>query len=144
MSKNNDKNASNEVDLEAGEEVKTAKRNLYSLRKEFKTSHSKIVKVISESKIIIIQGGNVEKLKHMVKQLENEVEVKLQVYIEAMEILERFEDITKEEDKLEIIQGEVQKVRIQMYALITKQEREDCETNPSGTSKQVSEVVPPS
>ena len=147
MSKNNDKNASNEVDLEAGEEAKTAKRNLYALRKEFKTSHSKIVKVISESKIIIIQGGNIETLKQMVKQLEqleNEVEVKLQVYIEAMEILERFEDITKEEDKFEIIQGEIQKVRIQMYALITKQEREDCETNPSGTSKQVSEVVPPS
>ncbi|KAL7635396.1 UNVERIFIED_CONTAM: hypothetical protein RMT77_014463 [Armadillidium vulgare] len=128
MNRSSNKGTGKESDAEAREEIaRDTKRNLFILKKDFKIALNKLSKVISKGKIALIQGENTDQLKQTVKELEQvleEAEAKLQVYVNNMEILEMFDDI-KEEEMLEITQSEAQKVRVQIYTLIARQEREN-------------------
>ncbi|KAL7639184.1 UNVERIFIED_CONTAM: hypothetical protein RMT77_010718 [Armadillidium vulgare] len=128
MGRSSNKGTGKESDAEAWEEIaRDTKRNLFILKKDFKIALNKLSKVISKGKIALIQGENTDQLKQTVKELEQvleEAEAKLQVYVNNMEILEMFDDI-KEEEMLEITQSEAQKVRVQIYTFIARQEREN-------------------
>ncbi|KAB7503741.1 hypothetical protein Anas_13709 [Armadillidium nasatum] len=98
------------------------------LKRDFKITHSKLNEIISECKIVIIQGRDTEGLKQTVSELEQvqiEAEAKLKVYSNDMERLEMYDDISKEEENLEVTKGEVREIKIQIYTLITKQEKEN-------------------
>ncbi|KAL7642063.1 UNVERIFIED_CONTAM: hypothetical protein RMT77_007937 [Armadillidium vulgare] len=140
MGRSSNKGTGKESDAEAREEIaRHTKRNLFILKKDFKIALNKLSKVISKGKIALIQGEKTDQLKQTVKELEQELEeaeAKLQVYVNNMEILEMFDDI-KEEEMLEITQSEAQKVRVQIYTLIARQERE----NDAADSSEVREYI---
>src|SRR6201990_1086324 len=149
MGKNDTKGIGEEDDSRAEEASKNLKRDLFSLKRNFRTIHGKFCKIINENKIALIQGKDIEHLKQGVEgleQLHEEAEAALQAYSDVMMELEMFEDINTEEEKLEVTKGEAQEVRIKIYTAIAKQEKGDGATDlpgvPEDISRQTSTSVP--